>query len=161
MNFFLINLIWEAYWGFRTRMVYLDCITCLRFTILVQNPWYGLMWLIMFIWTTIVWLAVRTACLAKTLLPFYTISSDLDLGLGHKVSRKQDMLMLFSDTHFNWSRGNLIWSWNNSDWTSWYWFWVRIVLSRAVTVFILSEIRNTCFGVLVHDPWWKCKICKI
>ena len=27
-----------TYWGFRTRMVYLDYITCLRHTILVRNP---------------------------------------------------------------------------------------------------------------------------
>ena len=33
-----ISLQW--YWGFRTRMVYLYCISCLRYTILVRNPRY-------------------------------------------------------------------------------------------------------------------------
>ena len=30
----------QAYRGFWTRVVYLDYITCLRYTILVRNPWY-------------------------------------------------------------------------------------------------------------------------
>ena len=29
-----------VYRGFRTRMVYLDCLTCLRYTILARNPRY-------------------------------------------------------------------------------------------------------------------------
>ena len=33
--------IWVTYQGFRTRMVYLDYTTCLRYTIVVWNPGYG------------------------------------------------------------------------------------------------------------------------
>ena len=28
-----------TYWGFQARIVYLHCISCLRYTILVRNPW--------------------------------------------------------------------------------------------------------------------------
>ena len=41
-NSFIPHYLPWIYWGFPTRMVYLYCMSCLRYTILVGNPWYVL-----------------------------------------------------------------------------------------------------------------------
>ena len=61
------------------------------------------------------------------LLPFGLLSQALTLPGGHKVSTKQNLLVLFFPTLFIWSGWNLMWWWSSSSWTYWDYFWVRFI----------------------------------
>ena len=77
---------------------------------------------------------------------FIPLSVALILAWGHKVSIKQNLLTSFSPKLFNWSVWNLMWCWRNSSWTSLFYFWVRFIESREVTV-LLTASKNLNVGM--------------
>ena len=61
---------------------------------------------------------------------------------GHKVSVKQNLLALYSLSHFNSSGWNFMWCWSNSNWTSWYHVWVRFNETREIAAVLLTATNN-------------------
>ena len=72
---------------------------------------------------------------------------DLDLGWGHKISTKQNLLAPFSCTLVNWMEWNFVWWWSNLSWTSWEFVWVSYVESRQVTAVLQTALKNLNAGL--------------
>ena len=68
----------------------------------------------------------------RWLLSFAPLSVTLTLAEDHKISAKENLLVWFSRTLFNWSGRNLICCWSDSSWTSWYYCWVRFMERREM-----------------------------
>ena len=85
-------------------------------TVLVW-PWQSFSW-----WTLHANLLMLTHAVLKGTInsrKFIPLSVSLTLPGGHKVSRNKTRWLQFLAL-LNWSGWNLIWSWSNSTWTSWY-----------------------------------------
>ena len=81
------------------------------------------------------------------------LSLTLTVPGGHKVSAKENLLILVSHTLFRWSGWNLIWWWSSSSWTTQYYFWVRFDVSREINCCFLTASTN--FNIGMHSDVYE------
>ena len=75
----------------------------------------------------------------------------LNLAWGHKVSRKQNLLVTFSDTPFNWRGWNLVGCWHDFSWKSCCHFLERDFRSEGRTCCFADCIKKKSNAV--HAFW--------
>ena len=89
---------------------------------------------------------------------FIPLSLTLTLPGGHTVCENWNLLASFSPKLFIWLGWNSMWWWSSSSWTSWYYFWIKVIETREITAVLLPTSTNLNIGMhldVCKSIWFK------